>query len=131
MAASPCAIVISVPAAILSALSAAARGGVLFKGGGALEGLAEVRTFAFDKTGTLTLGQPQLVQVEAVAPLSRLEAQAMAALSAWGWQPDYVAVRRQRDLLAASNDDLARGEPLVCLSAARLGKTRLIDNLEI
>ena len=42
VAASPCAVVISVPAAILSALSAAARGGVLFKGGAALEGLAEV-----------------------------------------------------------------------------------------
>jgi len=63
--------------------------------------------------------------------VQQLEAQAMAALSAWGWKPDYVAVRRQRDLLVASNDDLARGEPLVCLSAARLGKTRLIDNLEI
>ncbi len=49
---------ISVPAAILSALSAAARGGVLFKGGAALERLAEVRAFAFDKTGTLTTGRP-------------------------------------------------------------------------
>ncbi|SFA60697.1 heavy metal-(Cd/Co/Hg/Pb/Zn)-translocating P-type ATPase [Paracoccus halophilus] len=56
VAASPCAIVISVPAAILSALSAAARGGVLFKGGGALETLAAVQNFAFDKTGTLTTG---------------------------------------------------------------------------
>jgi Zn2+/Cd2+-exporting ATPase len=63
VAASPCAIVISVPAAILSALSAAARGGVLFKGGAALETLATVRTFAFDKTGTLTTGQAEVTEM--------------------------------------------------------------------
>ena len=63
VAASPCAVVISVPAAILSALSAAARGGVLFKGGGALETLAEVRTFAFDKTGTLTTGRAEVTRI--------------------------------------------------------------------
>nr|WP_229583240.1 heavy metal translocating P-type ATPase [Paracoccus sp. S-4012] len=66
VAASPCAIVISVPAAILSALSAAARGGVLFKGGAALETLAAVETFAFDKTGTLTTGDATVTQIVAL-----------------------------------------------------------------
>lgn len=63
VAASPCAVVISVPAAILSALAAAARGGVLFKGGAALEMLAEVRAYAFDKTGTLTTGRAEVSDV--------------------------------------------------------------------
>lgn len=67
VAASPCAVVISVPAAILSGLSAAARGGVLFKGGAALEGLAAVATFAFDKTGTLTTGKAAVTGVVALA----------------------------------------------------------------
>ncbi|RFC64682.1 MULTISPECIES: heavy metal translocating P-type ATPase [Mesorhizobium] len=66
VAASPCAIVISVPAAILSALSAAARGGVLFKGGAALETLAAVDIFAFDKTGTLTTGRAEVTGIVAV-----------------------------------------------------------------
>jgi Zn2+/Cd2+-exporting ATPase len=66
VAASPCAIVISVPAAILSALSAAARGGVLFKGGAALETLGAVRAFAFDKTGTLTTGRAEVTDVIAI-----------------------------------------------------------------
>ena len=66
VAASPCAVVISVPAAMLSALSAAARGGVLFKGGAALEALGEARIFAFDKTGTLTAGHPQLRRIVAL-----------------------------------------------------------------
>lgn len=64
--ASPCAVVISIPAATLAALATAARQGVLFKGGGALEDLAQVRVLAMDKTGTLTKGKPQVVDVVAL-----------------------------------------------------------------
>jgi heavy metal translocating P-type ATPase len=59
--------VISVPAAILSALSAAARGGVLFKGGAALETLGSVKSFAFDKTGTLTTGRAEVTEIAALS----------------------------------------------------------------
>jgi len=55
-----------------------------------------------------------------------IEARAMQSLSARGWQPDYMALRRRADLQEPTG-----GEPLVALAAARLGSTRLIDNLEI
>lgn len=60
-----------------------------------------------------------------------LEQEAMSQLSARGWKPDYVSVRKRIDLQAPSNEDIARNEPLVVLAAAKLGTTRLIDNLEI
>lgn len=59
---------------------------------------------------------------------SALEAQAQDALRARGWTPDYLTVRRRADLLPATADDAAG--TLVALGAARLGSTRLIDNLE-
>lgn len=94
VAASPCAVVISVPAAILSALSAAARGGVLFKGGAALERLAEVRTFAFDKTGTLTTGKAEVTQIIPLqGPPSALLALA-AGLESQSEHPIAAAIRR-------------------------------------
>ncbi len=72
--ASPCAIVISVPAAILSALAASARRGMLFKGGAALETFAQINIVAFDKTGTLTEGK---MRVTKVVPLGVSEHQLM------------------------------------------------------
>jgi pantoate--beta-alanine ligase len=63
--------------------------------------------------------------------IARIEHDAQRELAAAGWKVDYVSVRRQRDLKTPSTTEVAAGEPLVVLAAARLGATRLIDNLEV
>lgn len=63
VAASPCALAISTPSAVLSGVARAARGGVLIKGGRPLEDLGSLNAIAFDKTGTLTEGKPKLTNV--------------------------------------------------------------------
>ncbi|WP_421267681.1 zinc/cadmium/mercury/lead-transporting ATPase [Aeromonas veronii] len=75
----PCALVISTPAAVTSALAAATRQGALIKGGAALERLAHIDTVAFDKTGTLTLGKPQLTELVSLNGQPETELLALAA----------------------------------------------------
>jgi pantoate--beta-alanine ligase len=73
------------------------------------------------------LGQEALsVSDDLASQLPRLQAQAMDRLRERGWQPDYLTVRNRLDL----QTPLA-GDALVVLGAAKLGKTRLIDNLEV
>jgi len=60
-----------------------------------------------------------------------LERHAMAKLAERGWKPDYISIRKRADLQPPSAGDLAQGAPLVVVAAAKLGTTRLIDNLEI
>ncbi len=76
--ASPCALVLSIPSAILAAIAWGARHGVLFRGGAAIEKLAEVDVVALDKTGTLTTGELAVVGCESVPPGSEAEVMELA-----------------------------------------------------
>lgn len=75
----PCALVISTPAAIASALAAGARRGLLVKGGGVLEAIGKVKAIAFDKTGTLTEGRPKVTDILPLADLDQAGVLKLAA----------------------------------------------------
>jgi len=93
----------------------------------------EERTEAPELQRALKEVRQQVLQLKDrnVASLSEIEKKAVATLAGRGWNPDYIAIRKQSDLAPASNEGLHAGEPLVILTAAKIGKTRLIDNLEI
>ncbi|AQS51369.1 pantoate--beta-alanine ligase [Paenalcaligenes hominis] len=63
--------------------------------------------------------------------IAAIEADAVKQLEQQGWSVDYLSLRRQSDLLSPTATQVVEGEPLVALGAARLGQTRLIDNLEV
>ncbi|MFS0718924.1 cation-translocating P-type ATPase [Arthrobacter sp. 1P04PC] len=79
VAASPCALAISVPVTVVASVGAASRIGVLIKGGGALETLGKIRTIALDKTGTLTRNKPAVIEVAATGTATREHVLALAA----------------------------------------------------
>ena len=78
VAASPCALAIATPSAVLSGVARAARGGVLIKGGAPLELLGSLDAIAFDKTGTLTKGKPRIQQVITAPGVSKEDMMAVA-----------------------------------------------------
>ena len=100
--ASPCALVISTPAATLSALANAARNGILVKGGNYLEDLGGIHTVAFDKTGTLTVGEPRLTDVIPAPGVSETDllrrVAAVESLSEHPLAHAIVADAQERDL---------------------------------
>lgn len=80
----PCALVISTPAAIASALAAGAKRGLLVKGGGVLEAIGKIKHIAFDKTGTLTEGKPKVTDIEPVGEVKADEVLRIAAAAESG-----------------------------------------------
>ena len=79
VAASPCALAISVPVTVVASIGAASRRGILVKGGAAMEVLGKVRTVALDKTGTLTRNHPVVIEVTTTGPHPREQVLAWAA----------------------------------------------------
>ncbi len=108
--ASPCALAISTPSAVLSGIAQAARNGVLIKGGRQLEALGRIRAIGMDKTGTLTLGRPELEQVELVSASSEEEVLKLAgALEFQSTHPLAKAITRTlqaRNIKASSAEEV-------------------------
>lgn len=136
--ASPCALAISTPAAVLAGVARAARAGVLIKGGAYLEQLGGVRCIALDKTGTLTVGRPT---VRETIPLDGTEDEALALAAALEHHSTHPlahaileAAARRAGPVAESNDAQAvRGKGLVGTVAGErvaVGTLRLFDGTE-
>lgn len=128
--ASPCALIISTPAAFLSAIGGAARRGVLFKGGVHLERMAGIKTVAFDKTGTLTRGEPTVTEILSVSGESEEDQdqllRKLAIVEAHSEHPLAAAV-----LKAARSRKLQMPEPLNFRSIPGKGAAATVENQEL
>ena len=133
--ASPCALIISVPAAILSAIANAARRGILFKGGAHLENMAAVKAIAFDKTGTLTRGKPVVTDVIPLGCCSETELLTLAAsVESRSEHPvaqAMVNAARQQGLSFAPCEDLQAISGRGACATAADGRVYLIGNKEL
>src|SRR5690606_26825940 len=125
----PCALVISVPAAVASALAAGTRRGLLIKGGAVIEAAAGLRSVAFDKTGTLTRGRPEVTDVVALAALDEPGVLRLAAVvEAGSSHPLAQAVLRRAEGMALPEVAEARSIPGKGVSATVEGRWLTVAN---
>jgi Cd2+/Zn2+-exporting ATPase len=122
--ASPCALVISTPAAFISAIASAARGGVLFKGGAYIEGLASIKAVAFDKTGTLTLGKPAVTDV---VPFEVSQGELIQMASAAEMRSEHPLAKA----VVRAAQGMALTEPTAFQAIMGRGVTATVDGREI
>ncbi|MGI9275630.1 MAG: zinc/cadmium/mercury/lead-transporting ATPase [Endozoicomonas sp.] len=119
----PCALVISTPAAVTSALAAATRNGALIKGGAALEQLGSVTNIAFDKTGTLTRGEPGVTEVRAFGFDEETVLKMAAAVEQGSTHPLAKAIVEE-----AERKDLTIPEVNQAKAMAGMGVMGVVDN---
>ncbi len=134
----PCALVISTPVSIVSAIAAAARSGVLIKGGAYLEAAGSLKALAFDKTGTLTRGEPEVMSVVPFTGWSETEIlRVAAATERYSEHPLGAAIVRaahERQLnrsqtVASVNAELGRGvQAMVDNRTVRIGTPQFVLN---
>ena len=120
--ASPCALVLSVPSAILSAIASGARRGILFRGGVAIETLSAVKVVALDKTGTLTSGNLQLTSIEILEGSETAVHSIATALAHLSEHPLSRALRktvRSTQPLVTENFESLPGKGIQCRIAGR------------
>ncbi len=110
----PCALVISTPVAVVTAIGSAARNGVLVKGGIFIEEIAGVKSFAFDKTGTLTQGTPEVTDVIACADCDELQVlRVAAAIESGSRHPLADAVVRKAEERYSTNEHTLQARDFV------------------
>jgi len=125
--ASPCALALGTPAAVLAGIARAARGGVLIKGGESLENLGVLRAMAFDKTGTLTVGRPEVTDVVPADGVNAAELlRVSAAVEALSAHPLADAVVRRAE---ADGLDLPAAADLESLTARGVRAT--VDGVRV
>jgi len=124
----PCALVLSVPAAVTSGISAGARRGLLIKGGAVLEAIGDVRTVAFDKTGTLTENRPQVTDVVPLAASEDEVLRLAAAVETGSAHPLAKAILERAAGLEIPAAQDARAVPGQAVTASVAGKAYAVGS---